>query len=75
MIYSKSKKFLPEPDGLNYTRSVVAELSLWAGLFSIITGILGFLSITYGKIHYTCSFVVLSFIIGVLLIVAGSLNA
>ena len=56
-------------------RSIVTELSLWAGLFGLLTGIIGLLVVSSSaKIHYTTTFTCLSMLIGILLICLGAFN-
>lgn len=65
---------LPATDKQSLSRNLITEMSLWAGVFGILTGVIGCLAVKYNKMHYICSFSCLALFIGVLLITAGSLN-
>ena len=72
-IYSMSRKFLPAFNGIDYSRATIGELSLFSGLFALINGILGALVVYNRKPYFIWSFSVMSLIIGVFLITAGSI--
>lgn len=75
LIYSKIADFIPSQNLKLLNRSVVSEMSLWVGLFGLLTGIIGMLVITTkNKIYYTLSFSCLALLIGILMISVGALN-
>ncbi len=75
MIYAKIGEIFPSQNLKFLNRSIVTELSLWAGLFGLLTGIIGLLVVSSSaKIHYTMTFMCLSLLIGILLICLGAFN-
>ena len=73
-IYEKTASFLPEADSLQLSKSTFADICLFGGIFAIMTGFLGFASICWRKPYFTCPFVYLSFSVGFLLVVAGTIS-
>ena len=47
LIYGKVYSFLPEFEDFTFERNVFAELSLFGGIFAIVTGFLGFATVLY----------------------------
>ena len=73
-IYSKTGKFLPNFEGWNMSKNIFAELSLFGGVFTILTGLLGMCAVKWRKPYFTCPFASMSLIIGIVLILAGLLS-
>ena len=75
LIYAKIGDIFPSQNMKFLNRSVVSEMSLWVGLFGLLTGLIGLMVISSSnKFHYTMTFMCLSFLIGILMIVVGSVN-
>lgn len=49
-------------------------MSLWAGLFGLLTGLIGIMVVSTSKLQYVAPFTCLSLLIGILMIVVGSVN-
>lgn len=73
-IYSKTGKFLPNFEGWNMSKNIFAELSLFGGCFTILTGLLGIAAVKWRKPYFTCPFATMSLIAGLVLILAGVLS-
>jgi hypothetical protein len=73
-IYSKTGKFLPNFEGWNMSKNIFAELSLFGGCFTILTGLLGLAAVKWKKPYFTCPFATMSLIAGLVLILAGVLS-
>lgn len=69
-----SSNFLPAFNGIDYSRSMISELSLFSGLFAIINGIIGALVIFTRKPYFIWSFSIMSLVIGAFLITAGTVS-
>ena len=74
LIYGKVYSFLPEFEGINFERNVFAELSLFGGIFAIVTALLGLCTVYQRKFFFTCPFAAMSGTIGLILIIAGALS-
>ena len=73
-IYSKTGKFLPNFEGWNMSKNIFAELSLFGGCFTILTGLLGMAAVKWRKPYFTCPFATMSLVTGLVLILAGVLS-
>lgn len=73
-IYEKTSQFIPEAEALKLSKSTFADICLFGGIFAIMTAFLGFASICWRKPYFTCPFVYLSFSVGFLLVIAGSIS-
>jgi hypothetical protein len=65
---------LPNYDGMSITRSIITELGLFAGLFGILSGLLGGTLLFWRKQYLIISFQVLALIYGAFLLTFGTLS-
>ena len=56
------------------SKNIFAELSLFGGCFTILTGLLGMAAVKWRKPYFTCPFATMSLIAGLVLILAGVLS-
>ena len=69
-----SASLLPAFNGIDYTRSMISELSLFSGFFAIINGVLGIAVLLTRKPYFIWSFSVMSLVIGAFLITSGTIS-
>ena len=73
-IYEKTTNFLPKSDVLMISKNKIADICLFGGFFAIFSALMGFAAIKWRKFYFTCPFVYISFTIGFVLTLAGSIS-
>jgi hypothetical protein len=65
---------LPNYDGMSITKSIITEISLFAGLFGILCGLLGGTLLFWRKKYLIISFQILALVYGAFLLTFGTLS-